>query len=84
MAFTPVGIAALLGNLCQDFLMILMGGVIMFAGLLALVDYYVTVEGMGAIEIFTALGVSFFVYPVLRMYILKPRYHDARITINQS
>ena len=231
-----IGIAALLGNLCQDFLMILMGGVIMFAGLPALVDYYVTVEGMGAaearqvafgnpdrvafafivfggvlgtilmvaaqskaqvlntyssslslanffdavfswrpgrfffvvlanllsllllyreiltwfnsflvilgvlttcfagimladyffvrpklghqdtgrygadtvnwagvfslllgfvlahyvlnafipIEIFTALGVSFFVYPVLRMYILKPRYHDARITINQS
>ena len=36
------------------------------------------------IDIFTALGVSFFVYPVLRMYILKPRYHDARITINQS
>ena len=31
------------------------------------------------IEIFTAMGVSLFVYPALRMYVLKPRYSDARI-----
>ncbi|MFT5351553.1 MAG: cytosine permease [Gammaproteobacteria bacterium] len=45
-----IGVAALLGNLAQDILMILIGGVIMFAGLPALVEYYVSVEGFSVAE----------------------------------
>lgn len=31
------------------------------------------------VEIFTALAVSFLIYPVLRIYVLKPRYHAAGV-----
>jgi len=47
---TDIGVAALMGNLAQDILMIFIGAVIMYAGLPALVDYYVTVEGFSVAE----------------------------------
>ncbi len=43
-----IGVAALLGNLAQDMLMIFVGAVIMFAGMPALIDYYVSVGGLSA------------------------------------
>lgn len=45
---SDIGIAALLGNLAQDFLMIVIGAAIMYAGLPELVEYYVEVEGLPA------------------------------------
>lgn len=45
-----IGIAAFLGNFALDVFMIFMGGVIMYAGMPALVDYYVTVAGLSENE----------------------------------
>lgn len=40
-----IGVAALLGNFALDMFMIFLGAVIMYAGMPALTDYYVTVNG---------------------------------------
>lgn len=45
-----IGIAAALGNLSLDVIMVVLGGTIMFAGMPLLVDYYVGVESMSAAE----------------------------------
>lgn len=45
-----IGIAALLGNLFLDVIMIFLGAVIMYAGMPALVDYYVNVVGVSMAE----------------------------------
>ncbi len=45
-----IGIAAFLGNLFLDVIMIFLGAVIMFAGMPALVDYYVNVAGVPVAE----------------------------------
>jgi len=41
-----IGIAALLGNLSMDVLMLVIGGAIMYAGIPALVDFYMQTAGM--------------------------------------
>lgn len=41
-----IGIAALLGNLSMDVLMLVLGGVIMYAGIPSLVDFYMHTAGM--------------------------------------
>ena len=41
-----IGIAALIGNLMMDVLMLGFGGIIMYAGVPALVDFYMRAEGM--------------------------------------
>lgn len=45
-----IGIAAFLGNFALDVFMIFMGGVIMYAGMPALIEHYVNTEGMSAAE----------------------------------
>ncbi len=45
-----IGIAAFLGNFALDVFMIFMGGVIMYAGMPALTEYYVTVGGLTEAE----------------------------------
>lgn len=45
-----IGIAALLGNLSLDVVMVVLGGTVMFAGMPLLVDYYVGVESMSPAE----------------------------------
>ena len=45
-----IGIAALLGNLFLDVIMVFLGAVIMYAGMPALVDYYVNVVGVPVTE----------------------------------
>lgn len=41
-----IGIAAYIGNFCLDILMVLIGGIILFAGMPALIDYYVNIVGL--------------------------------------
>lgn len=41
-----IGIAALIGNIAMDIVMLGLGGVIMYAGIPALVDFYMTTGGM--------------------------------------
>lgn len=38
---SQIGIAALMGNICMDIIMVAIGGMIMYAGVPALVDFYV-------------------------------------------
>ena len=45
-----IGIAAFLGNFALDVFMIFMGAVIMYAGMPALLDYYVSVAGLSESE----------------------------------
>ena len=45
-----IGIAAFLGNFALDVFMIFMGGVIMYAGMPALTEYYVNVAGLSETE----------------------------------
>ena len=45
-----IGIAAALGNLSLDVIMVIVGAVIMFAGMPMLVEYYVNTEGLAASE----------------------------------
>lgn len=45
-----IGIAAVLGNLSLDVVMVVLGAVVMFAGMPLLVDYYVSVEAMAPAE----------------------------------
>ena len=45
-----IGIAAALGNLSLDVIMVIVGAVIMFAGMPMLVEYYVNTEGLAAGE----------------------------------
>jgi len=51
---------------------------ILSIGLSLLLAHYVLNDVIN-IEIFTALFISFFVYPPLRIYVLKPGYHDPHI-----
>jgi cytosine permease len=41
-----IGIAAYIGSFCLDILMVVIGGIILFAGMPALIDYYVNVVGL--------------------------------------
>jgi cytosine permease len=41
-----IGIAALIGNISMSLVMLTIGGMIMFAGMASIVDYYVSVRGM--------------------------------------
>ena len=41
-----IGIAALLGNISMSLGMLAFGGMVMFAGMAAIIDYYVSVQGM--------------------------------------
>ena len=41
-----IGIAALLGNISMSLGMLVFGGMVMFAGMAAIIDYYVSVQGM--------------------------------------
>jgi cytosine permease len=41
-----IGIAALIGNISMSLVMLTIGGMVMFAGMGAIVDYFVTVRGM--------------------------------------
>ncbi|MFP6560288.1 cytosine permease [Paraburkholderia sp. B3] len=41
-----IGVAALIGNLMMDIAMLSLGGIIMYAGIPALIDFYVHTEGM--------------------------------------
>lgn len=41
-----IGVAAYLGNLFLDIIMVAIGGIVMYAGMPYLVDHYVSVEGM--------------------------------------
>jgi cytosine permease len=45
-----IGIAAVLGNFALDILMVFIGAAIMFAGMPALIDYYVSVGGLTEAE----------------------------------
>jgi cytosine permease len=45
-----IGIAAFLGNFALDIFMIVMGGAIMYAGMPALIEYYVNVVGLSQAE----------------------------------
>jgi cytosine permease len=45
-----IGIAAFLGNFALDVFMIFMGAVIMYAGMPALTEYYISVMGLGEAE----------------------------------
>jgi purine-cytosine permease-like protein len=47
---TDIGIAAFLGNFALDVFMIFMGAVIMYAGMPALTEYYISVMGIGEAE----------------------------------
>lgn len=41
-----IGMAALIGNISLSFVMLTIGGMVMFAGMASIVDYFVTVRGM--------------------------------------
>src|SRR5690606_24935595 len=41
-----IGIAALIGNISMSVVMLTAGGMVMFAGMASIVDYFVTVRGM--------------------------------------
>lgn len=41
-----IGIAALIGNVSMSLVMLTIGGMVMFAGMASIVDYFVTVRGM--------------------------------------
>ena len=41
-----IGIAALIGNISMSLVMLTIGGMVMFAGMAAIVDYFVSVRGM--------------------------------------
>ncbi len=41
-----IGVAALLGNVAMDIVMLVVGGIVMYAGMGQIVDYHVTVGGM--------------------------------------
>jgi len=41
-----IGVAALIGNISMSLVMLTIGGMVMFAGMSAIVDYFVTVRGM--------------------------------------
>ena len=41
-----IGVAALIGNISMSLVMLTIGGMVMFAGMGAIVDYFVTVRGM--------------------------------------
>jgi len=43
-----IGIAAFLGNIAMDILMVTIGGIVMFAGMSKITNYYITVKGMDA------------------------------------
>jgi cytosine permease len=43
-----IGIAAFLGNIAMDIFMVIIGGVVMFAGMSKITNYYMTVKGMDA------------------------------------
>ncbi|MGR8950435.1 MAG: purine-cytosine permease family protein [Gammaproteobacteria bacterium] len=45
-----IGIAAALGNLSLDVVMVIAGAVILFAGMPMLIDYYINIEGMVAAQ----------------------------------
>ncbi|WP_211207983.1 purine-cytosine permease family protein, partial [Effusibacillus pohliae] len=44
-----IGIAAFLGNIAMDIVMLTVGGIVMFAGMKQVTEYYITVKGMDAV-----------------------------------
>jgi cytosine permease len=44
-----IGIAALIGNISMSLVMLTIGGMVMFAGMTSIVDYFVTVRGMDVV-----------------------------------